>query len=244
MWVRRFVVVACATGLAGLAACTTAQEPSNTPSTVAAPTTAVSPSPSLASEAQLKAWVEAAQLTPTVVGAAEPARDQSGQINMVDTDVCGGDSASGDHLVYSHYSTWGGTNIDYVEHGVFAFNRPGSDMVAGFRGHMRSCQTYALGEAGSAAGSAQMTFNGDYDLPKPDGMDAAYAFCELSTTVAPESHKGEKAPICAAVLSRGQLATTVRVFGDSPTSFESAQSLLRQAVSIAAPALVSAVPIA
>jgi hypothetical protein len=89
-----------------------------------------------------------------------------------------------------------------------------------------------------------MTFNGDYDLPQQDGIDAAYAFCELSTTVAPESHKGEKAPICAAVLSRGQLATTVRVFGDSPTSFESAQSLLRQAVSIAAPALVSAVPIA
>jgi hypothetical protein len=224
-------LLGCIALFVGAAACGTPQASPPPPGSSSVP------SSSSVSDAELKAWVEAARLTSAVVGADAPVRDQSGMIGMVR--MCDEALSSDAHLVYSHHATWSGTNIKYVEHAVFAYDAPGSDMVSAVRDRAEDCRTYELAGAGD---SAQMTNLGEYAMTIPDGIDDAYAFCELSVTLTPASHSGEEAFICTAVFSRGALAMTVRVFGDEP-SVEAAQSALDLASSMAVPALVNAVPV-
>lgn len=238
---RSALLPLCTVAVIGLAACSV--PPAGTP---APPTTNAAPSdsasPAGVSDEQLTEWVDAAQLTPSVVGAPRPlydqSYDQSGVRGM--PPMCDQGLRSDADLVYSRHTTWVGSNIEYVEHAVFAFDAPGSGMVSAVRDRASICQTY---EFRGQNDSAQLTNQGVYTLAKPEGTDDAYAVCELSVTLTPAEHVGEQAFICTAAFSRGQLAAMVRVFGDDPESIESAQRVLELAVSLAAPLLVDAVPV-
>jgi hypothetical protein len=65
---RALAVVACVAGLVSISACSPPPPPDATPSTTEVSTSA----PSGVSEEELRAWVEAAQLSPDVVGAVGP----------------------------------------------------------------------------------------------------------------------------------------------------------------------------
>jgi hypothetical protein len=89
--------------------------------------------------------------------------------------------------------------------------------------------------------TGQVAEDGRYALTSPPGVDAFYAFCETSTTTSPAKYKGQKGVICTAVMSRGNLIATARVFGKSPT-LTSAHAALKLAVRPIAAALAAAVP--
>jgi hypothetical protein len=237
---RRFVIVA--TALAGLAACTTGAPPPapSTGTTTSSPT----PTPSrTVAEDDIKVWVEAARLTPAEVGAATPAADESGVI--VTTPICGQALASDPDVIYAHQSIWAGTRLSYVEEGVYGYQaETAADVVAQAKRRVAGCHSYRMGDSASEGGSAQMTVTGEYALTTAAGVDASFAFCELSVTLTPANHQGEKASICTAFLGRGHILVTVRVFGDRSATMSSAQHALNQAVTVAAVQLVKAVPTA
>ena len=89
-------------------------------------------------------------------------------------------------------------------------------------------------------GTARIEAGSDYPVETLSGIDNAYAYCELSTTLTPRKHKGEKVSICTAVISRGDLAM-LRVFGSIPR-ISSAQAALDTVLAPGARALVRAVP--
>jgi len=232
MWMkagRRLVVAACIVGLASISAC------NSSPPEATSPTGEVSTSaPSGVSEEELRAWVEAAQLSPDVVGADKPIDEQTGVIGWFG--ICNEDLTMPVQQVYGHYARWSGSVIDYLEHGVYAYDGRGTEMVAAVRAAAQQCESYDVTDAYA---TARNTIDGEYQLAKPSGIDAVYAVCELSESIAPEERVGEQGYRCSAVLSRGQLAATALVFGPS---LESAQSKVETAASMVAPALVDAVP--
>ena len=167
---RAAVVVVVCTALASVAACGRPSGVTEAPapvSTTQSPSPSPSPTPPAATDEQLKLWVEAAQLTPEIVGDGVRVRDQS-SVSLHVLRPCNKDLASDWYLYYGHYSTWGGKNIPYVEHGVYGLRSPGLEMVSAIRNNARSCRTYDMD-------TAEITVLGDYDLPKPKGIEAFYA---------------------------------------------------------------------
>jgi hypothetical protein len=196
-----------------------------------------SPSPPIGLD-QLKSWVDAARLSPDVVGASKPVDDQP---NTADTDICGKPLDAANHLGYAHYWRWAGDRIRYVEHTVEAYQGiSGADVLDQIKDLEHGCTSY---EETDTSGSAVLTPTGDYAITPPAGVEAGYGFCVLTTTTAPAKNKGDKDWICTGVLARGNIVVIVRVFAEGRAlSLANAQHNLDTAVAAAGPALGHAVP--
>jgi hypothetical protein len=187
--------------------------------------------------ATLKAEVDKAAITKTVVGASKPESDQSGIYSPMF--MCSSRLDSDSAVVYAHAWEWTGSHIEYVDHSVYAFQTlTGKAVVAQAKALATSCKTYAETENAS---TSNIVVNGAYAIPTPSGIDGFYAFCETSTFTSPAKYKGQKLTMCTAVMSRGQLFVTVFVYGHKST-ISSAQSALKTALAPVAKALVAAVP--
>jgi hypothetical protein len=81
-------------------------------------------------------------------------------------------------------------------------------------------------------------------MAKFDGIDAQYAFCEMSTTLSPAASKGQQAAICTGLVSRRNLYVMVRVSGGRTADVTAAKRNLDTALKLVVPALVAAVPAA
>lgn len=199
----------------------------------AAPSASASPAVALG---RLESWVNAAKLTPSAVGAAKPVNDLSGTDHAID--VCG-KRLTADQPGYVHYWRWVGTHVNYVEHTVAAYpNAGGTSVLADIKDAEHACASY---QQSDSYGTARLTSAGDYAAKRPAGADSEYAYCVLSTTIAPAKVKGQKGYICTASFTRGGIVDTVRVFGTRPT-LQSAQVNLNKAVAVAGAALTHAVP--
>lgn len=223
--------------VAALAGCASSTSHPAAVASSAGPSPSPSPSPTVSVD-QLKSWVEAAALTTQVVGAPKPATDQPAVTTTLD--VCGKQLNTDGKIVYAHYWRWVGTHIAYVEHTVAAYQDvSGADVIAEIKDLMQACTTY---QETDPYGTAQLTSQGEYTFTPPSGVDAGYAYCVLSDTIAPAKDKGEKAYICTATLVRGAIADSVTVFNEKVLSLSNAQHNLDAAVAMAGAALAHAVP--
>jgi len=235
---RLLLLAAAATGLLAGAGCGSspprlaAASPSTNPSATATalPST---PPPTIA---QITAWVNAAKLPASAIGAPKPVNDVPGVAPM--PRVCNKGIAADQTEAYAHIWRWVGARIPYVEHDVFGYVSPAADVVAQVKARSHSCRSYSLSDP---SGSANIAFVGTYTFTAHAGIDGSYAFCEKSTETSPAKHKGDVAYICTAAVSRGNVLATVRVFGANST-LSSARSALAAALPIAEDALVKAVP--
>lgn len=244
---RRLMIAAVTAGLLALTACSSAahsaeQGPSPTPSSVTVgpspepPSPVASPPETRPTVAQVTAWVNAAKLPATAVGAAKPVNDIPGIAPTLA--VCNAGIAADQDELFAHYWRWTGTRIPYVEHAVFAYPAAASDVVAQIRNRASSCHSY---DQKDPSGTGRVAFAGSYAFTPVSGIDGAYAFCEKSTTLSPAKDEGEVDYICTAAVSRRDVLATVRVFGAKPT-LASARAALSPPLRLAESTLVKAVP--
>jgi hypothetical protein len=201
------------------------------------PSPSPSPSPTV-SIGQLKSWVDAAGLTPAVVGATKPVNDDTKVANALE--VCGNQLVADINLAYLHYWRWAGSHLSYVEHTVEAYQGiRGVDVIAEIKGREHDCTSY---EETDPYGTAELTPAGDYAFTLPHGVDSGYAYCVLTTMTAPAKNKGEKDWICTGTLVRGDVVVIVSVFSGQVPSLASSQHNLDVAIVAAAAALAHAIP--
>ena len=208
---------------------------------VATPSASPSPSPSPATSpgptvAQVTAWVNAAKLSATAIGATKPVNDIPGVAPTIA--VCNVGIAADHDELFAHYWRWAGKRIPYVEHAVIGYPSAASDVVAQIRKRASSCRSY---DQKDSFGTGRIAFVGSYAFTPASGIDAAYAFCEKTTTVSPAKEKGQVGYICTAAVSRSDVLATIRVFGARPT-LASARAALGPPLRLAEAALVKAVP--
>lgn len=243
---RRLKIAAATAGLLALTACSAAHSaapgPSPTASSVTAgpsnqpPSPVASPTAAPPTVAQVTAWVNAAKLPATAIGAAKPVNDITGVAPTLP--VCNvGITADQDEL-FAHYWRWTGKRIPYVEHAVFGYPSAASDVVTQIRNRASSCHSY---DQKDPSGTGRVAFAGSYAFTPLSGIDGAYAFCEKSTTVSPARDKGQVGYICTAAVSRRDVLATVRVFGAKAT-LASARAALGAPLRLAESTLVKAVP--
>jgi hypothetical protein len=201
--------------------------------------TAASSSSAPHSQAELAAWVDQAKLPRSAVGATKPSAEESGRLRTIAT--CGRGIEADDHVAYAHHWNWRGSRVIYLDHDVFAYrDLSGAEAVEQFRARAQGCDTYEMSDPFA---TARIDVAGDYRVEAPSGIENAYAYCERSTTLTPRQHKGEKASICTAVISRGSFLAVMRVFGSTP-GVSSAQAALDRVLEPGARALARAVPAA
>ncbi len=244
---RRLKIAAATAGLLALTACSSAahsaaQGPSPTASSVTVgpspepSSPAASPTATPPSLAQVTAWVNAAKLSATAIGAAKPVNDIPGIAPTLA--VCNVGIAADQDELFAHYWRWTGKRIPYVEHAVFGYPSAASDVVTQIRNRASSCRSY---DQKDSSGTGRVTFAGSFAFTPVSGIDGAYAFCEKSTTLSPARDKGQVAYICTAAVSRRDVLATVRVFGEKAT-LASAHAALGPPLRLAETALVAAVP--
>ncbi len=243
---RRLMIAAVTAGLLALTACSAAhsapQGPSPTTSSVTLgsspepPSPVASPTETPPTVAQVTEWVNAAKLPASAIGAAKPVNDITGIAPTVA--VCNVGIAADQDELFAHYWRWAGKRIPYVEHGVFGYPSAASVVVTQIRNRASSCQSY---DQKDSSGTGRIAFIGPYAFTPLSGIDAAYAFCEKTTTVSPARAKGQVGYICTAAVSRRDVLATIRVFGTRPT-LASARAALGPALRLAESTLVKAVP--
>ncbi len=196
---RRLKIVACAAGLLALTACSSgahsaAQGPGPIASSVTVgsspepPSPAASPTEPRPTVAQVTAWVNAAKLPATAIGAAKPVNDIPGTAPTLA--VCNIGIAADQDEFLAHYWRWTGKRIPYVEHAVFGYPSAASDVVTQIRDRAPSCRSY---EQKDPSGTGRVAFAGPYAFTPLSGIDGSYAFCEKTTTVSPAQDKGQVA---------------------------------------------------
>jgi len=198
--------------------------------------TSASPAPTPPSTTEITAWVNAAELSTTGVGASKPVNDVPGPAAVFG--VCNTGISADSDVRYAHYWRWVGRKVPYVEHGVYGYDVPAADVVGQIQTRADSCKSYDVKDPSS---TGRLEFVGAYAFKPLAGIDGSYAFCEKSTTVAPASAKGQVAYICTAAVSRGNVLATIRVFGTKPT-LSTAHVALARALPLAENALIKAVP--
>jgi hypothetical protein len=250
---RRLIPVAFVLGvLAAAGGCYADPAPgtrvSPVPSSPSSPSPLPSPPPPV-SDADLRSWVERAQLRPDAVGAQppKPVTEQSG--NERYTGPCKAEIVANGYLAYAHKAYWIGTRIDTVHHHVYAFSALfGREAVAQVRRVVTGCSEYELtGPPAAGLGNSPTTVRlkvvPDLPLAVPAGTDAAYAYCEISTDITP-GHPHGPVHICTALVSRRNLMMSVQVDQGTGTSpgVASAHQRLASVLAVAVAALVNAVP--
>ena len=243
---RCLKIAAAIAGLLALTACSSAahsaaQGASPTASTVpsAGPSNqppAASPTATPPTVAQVTAWVNAAKLPATAIGAAKPVNDIPAVAPTLA--VCNVGIAADQDELFAHYWRWTGKRIPYVEHAVFGYPSAASDVVTQMRSRASSCRSY---DQKDPSGTGRVAFAGSFAFTPISGIDGAYAFCEKSTTLSPAHAKGQVGYICTAAVSRRDVLVTVRVFGAKAT-LASARAALGPPLRLAESALVKAVP--
>ena len=240
---QRLMIAAVTAGLLALTACSSAaQGPSPASSVISGsspePTSPVaSPTVTPPTVAQVTAWVNAAKLPASAIGAAKPVNDIAGVAPTIA--VCNVAIPADQDELFAHYWRWAGKRIPYVEHGVFAYPGAASDVVTQIRNRASSCKSY---DQKDSAGTGRIAFIGPYAFTPLSGIDGAYAFCEKTTTVLPAKAKGQVGYICTAAVSRRDVLATIRVFGTRPT-LASARTALGPPLRLAESTLVKAVPV-
>jgi hypothetical protein len=243
---RHLKTAAATACLLALTACSAAhsaaQGPSPTASSVTVgsspepPSPVASPTETPPTVAQVTAWVNAAKLPATAVGAAKPVNDITGVAPTLA--VCNVGIVADQDELFAHYWRWTGKRIPYVEHAVFGYPGAASDVVTQIRNRASSCRSY---DQKDQFATGRVAFAGSYAFSPQSGIDGAYAFCEKSTTVSPAKDKGQVAYICTAAVSRRDVLVTVRVFGAKAT-LPSARAALGPPLRLAESTLVRAVP--
>jgi hypothetical protein len=212
---------------------TASSTPTGTVSASPLPSPVTSPRPTVA---QVTAWVNAAKLSATAIGATKPVNDIAGVAPTIA--VCNVGIAADHDELFAHYWRWVGTRIPYVEHAVFGYPTAADNVVAQIRKRSSSCRSY---DQKDSSGSGRVAFAGSFAFKPIAGIDGAYAFCEKSTELSPAKAKGQIAYICTAAISRQDVLVTVRVFG-SRSTLASAHAALGPPLRLAEAALVKAVP--
>lgn len=238
-----FVVALVATGaLTGCSQNATTSSAANASPSATAPSSAPplpspSPTPTYTVD-QLTGWVDHAGLSAGALGGARGVSEKGTREPGVG---CPDQAQSTGTIVAGRYWRWAGGTFKYVEHDVIAYaDLSGKDVVGEVKGFANACQQYNLQDSG---GTYIVLMAGEYALPQPAGVDASFAWCELSTVQTPAAYKGHQTMFCTAFFSRGPVVMRIHVYGDKPTAAAGQQKLSALAA-LAVPAFVAAVPAA
>jgi len=226
---RTLEIIATLTILAGAtAACGPAAPSAQGTATPTDTAAAASPSPTVDRRADLKAMVDAAGLKPKDL-AVKKADSEDTILKL--TMPCGTALIAG-HMT-AHYWSYKAAKPAVVTHAAFAYDpERGTAVIDQVRAALTTCKTWIWG------GTWDMKIVGEFPVSRPAGVDNALAYCHHGT-ILKGSGKGDKVYLCDGLVSRGNLVVQV---GTVELTAAEAQTELKKALTLAATALVRAVP--
>ena len=209
---------------AGSACDTSTPRPGATP---AAPTDAITPSPTPDPRLELTATVAAAGVLPAEIGVAQAKAEETiGKLAM----PCNTPLTT--QNVAAHSWTFSDAKPAVVSNSVFAYYpEAGTRVIEQIRPALTACQTW------NWASTWDMAVLGEFAVPAPAGVDNAVAYCHRGTILA-GTNKGDQAHLCDGLVSRGHLVAQVSTV---QVTLAAAQVELRKALPLAGAGLVRAV---